>query len=242
MLKPKQNKKMVVIMLVFLLAVIIFASLTKRVGKEVEGIEKTEKISLPKEFIKGNLTVFDSIKTRRSIREYSEKPITLKELSTLLFATQGITSTNGWEKRAAPSAGALYPMETYIVVNNVDGLDKGLYHYIPDEHALEIIKLGDFGKDIRSIGLGQAPLEEAAVDFIWTAVFERTTKKYGERGIRYIHIEAGHISENLYLQANSMGIGVVAIGAFNDDAINKFLGVDGEKESVIYINAVGKKQ
>lgn len=200
------------------------------------------KISLPKDFVKGNLLVFDSIKTRRSIRDYSKEPITLNELSTLLFTTQGITSEIGWKKRAAPSAGALYPFETYIIVNNVKDLDKGLYHFIPEDRSIEIIKLGDFSEEIKSLALFQDPLAEAAVVFIWTAVFERTTRKYGERGIRYIHIEAGHISENLYLQANSMNLGVVAIGAFDDNGVNNFLGVDGKRESVIYMNAVGRKR
>ncbi len=201
-------------------------------------MKKESKISLPKDFVEGSLSAFDSIKTRRSVRDYSKQPLSLKELSTLLFTTQGITSDY---KRAAPSAGALYPMETYLVVNNVAGLEKGLYHYLVQEHALEVVKIGDFAQEVRKKGLNQAPLENAAVDFIWTAVSERTTKKYGERGIRYIFIEVGHVSENLYLQANSMDIGVVAIGAFDDQAINKFLGVDSEKETVIYINAVGKK-
>lgn len=197
------------------------------------------KIFLPKYFTKGKLFVFDSIVTRRSVRDYAEEPMTIKEISTLLYVTQGITAEG---KRAAPSAGALYPIETYLVVNNVKGLEKGLYHYIPEEHSLVIVKIGDLSADIKKAGFSQDPLEKAAVDFIWTAVFERTTEKYGDRGIRFIHLEVGHISENLYLQANSMGLGAVAIGGFSDEEVNAFLGVDGEKESVIYINVVGRKK
>jgi len=236
----KAGLKIFLIIFIFLLilfSIYIYLNLEK-MGKVDQQISGETKIFLPKEFIKGELLVFDSIKTRRSLRDYAKEPLSLRELSTLLFATQGITS--GY-KRAAPSAGALYPIETYLAVNNVEGLAKGLYHYLPQEHSLVIVKPGDFSREIRKYCLDQDPLENAAVNFIWSAVFERTTKKYEERGLRYIFMEAGHISQNLYLQANSMGLGVVAIGAFDDEKINQLLDIDSEKESVIYINSVGKK-
>ena len=234
-----KNSLIAILIFIILFSIYFYLNLAKIQKIDLnKQMESESKIFLPKDFIKGKLSVFDSIKTRRSIRDYSKQPVSLKELSTLLFATQGITSDY---KRAAPSAGALYPMETYLVVNYVAGLEKGLYHYLAQEHSLEIVKLGDFAQEIKEKCLNQAPLEDAAVDFIWTAVSERTTQKYGERGIRYIFIEVGHISENLYLQGNSMGLGVVSIGAFDDQAINEFLGVDPKKETVVYINAVGKK-
>jgi len=239
----RENRKLffwiLITLLVLIICLMVYYFLAFKDFKNQEIKIMGNKIFLPEHFIKGKLSVLESIKTRRSVRQYTDEPITTKELSTLLYATQGITSEG---KRAAPSAGALYPIETYIVVNNVKGLEKGLYHYVPEEHGLIIVKTGDLGNDIKKAGLSQDPLEKAAVDFIWTAVFERTTGKYGERGIRFIHLEVGHISENLYLQANSMGLGVVAIGGFSDEEVNAFLGVDGEKESVIYINAVGKKK
>lgn len=239
----KENKKIIFSILILLSMLIICliacpASFSDdSQGQEVKIIGN--KIFLPRHFIKGNLSVFDSIETRRSVRDYGDEPLTVKEISTLLYVTQGIT---GEGKRAAPSAGALYPIETYLVANNIEGLEKGLYHYVPEEHSLEIIKIGDFRNDIKKAGFLQDSLEKAAVDFIWTAVFERTTQKYGEKGVKFIYLEAGHISENLYLQANSIGLGAVSIGGFNDEEVNSFLGVDGEKESVIYINAVGRRK
>ena len=229
------NNKYLTIAIVLLLTIIFLVSIPRTA--EMEKSNK-ELILLPKDFLKGRLSVFDAIETRRSIRDYSEEPITMKELSTLLYTTQGITQKG---RRAAPSAGALYPIETYIIVNNVQELAKGLYHYVPGEHALRVVKSGDFGAIMRAMSLGQSSLEKAAVDFVWTAVFKRTTSKYDERGIMYIYMEAGHISENLYLQANSLGLGVVAIGAFDNNAVNEFIGVDGEEEAVIYINSVGNK-
>lgn len=199
-----------------------------------------ETIVLPRDFVKGNLSVFDAIVSRRSVREYADTPLTLEELSTLLFTTQGVTEPDG--KRAAPSAGALYPMETYAVVNNVDGLDSGLYHYLPQTHSLELLKRGEFGADMARLCVNQPWLSDAATDIVWTAVHSRTTSKYGQRGLRYIDMEAGHISENLYLQGNSIGLGVVAIGAFDEDGMNRFLGVDGKEESAVYVNAIGRRK
>jgi SagB-type dehydrogenase family enzyme len=198
-------------------------------------------ISLPKPDFKGE-AFEETLKKRRSAREYTEEPITLLELSLLLFAAQGITGREqGYELRAAPSAGALYPMETYVAAIRVDGLKPGIYHYAVASHALELVKSGDFRGKLTDASLGQEMVGQAAATFIITSIFERSTYKYGERGYRYAYIEAGHISQNLFLQATSLGLGSVCVGAFFDDKINKLIDVDGKKEAAIYIHCVGRK-
>ncbi|MFQ5957286.1 MAG: SagB/ThcOx family dehydrogenase [Candidatus Brocadiales bacterium] len=143
--------------------------------------------------------------------------------------------------RAAPSAGALYPLELYVVVNNVRGLERGLYHYNILEHSLELLKIGDFRRKIINCALHQEMTGKANVTFVLTGIFDRITWKYDERGYRYAYIEAGHISQNIYLQSISLGLGSVAVGAFYDESLNNFLGVDGKAEAAIYMHAVGKK-
>jgi SagB-type dehydrogenase family enzyme len=196
-------------------------------------------IKLPQPNYKG-IPVEEAIKKRRSVRSYSKKTLTLPQLSQLLFAAQGITEKSyGHDLRTAPSAGALYPMEVYLVVNNVEGLSRGIYHYTIQGHALELLKEGDFRKEITKAGLGQDMLGEAQVTFILSAVFERTRKKYGDRSLRYIYMEAGHISQNISLQAVSLGLGSVCVGAFYDEQVNRLIGLDGNTESAIYLQAVG---
>lgn len=200
-----------------------------------------EKIKLPEPNFKG-LTFEEAIRKRRSVRSYSKEALSLNEISQLLFSAQGITATYyGHRLRTAPSAGALYPFEIYLVTNRVEKFKSGIYHYLVEEHSLEIIKEGDFREKIKNAALGQEPVTEAGVVFILTAVFERTTRKYGERGIRYIHIEAGHIGQNILLQAVSLGLSAVPIGAFSDEQIDKLLGIDTKKHSTIYLIPVGKK-
>lgn len=197
------------------------------------------KIRLPPTTYKG-LPVEEAIRKRRSIRTYSKQPLKLSHLSSLLFSAQGITGKYyGTYLRASPSAGALYPIEIYVVVGNVEKLKPGIYHYNVLEHSLELLKEGDFRKKLRQAGLNQEMLEDAAVTFILTAIWERVTYKYDERGRRYAYMESGHISQNIYLQATSLGLGSVCVGAFFDDEVHKLLEIDGKKESVIYLHCVG---
>ncbi|WAC07580.1 MAG: SagB/ThcOx family dehydrogenase [Thermodesulfobacteriota bacterium] len=196
-------------------------------------------VKLPQPNYKG-IPVEEAIKKRRSVRSYSKKALTLPQLSQLLFAAQGITgSVSGFGLRAAPSAGALYPIEVYVVVNNIEALSQGIYHYNVQKHAVELLKEGDFRKEITNAGLWQDMLGDANVTFVLSAVFERTQRKYGDRSLRYIYMEAGHISQNIALQAVSLGLGSVSIGAFYDEQVNKLIGLDGSRESVIYLQAVG---
>ena len=145
----------------------------------------------------------------------------------------------GYEFRTVPSAGALYPIETYLSVNNVEGLEKGLYHYDIQAHALEELKVGSFSEKIAQAALGQKMLIDAPVVLIWTAIFERSKWKYAQRAYRYMYLDAGHIAQNLALSATSIGLGSCQIGAFFDDEINQIIGLDGVEESVLYLSVVG---
>ena len=199
-----------------------------------------KKIKLPKVVFRG-MNAEDAIAKRRSVRNYSNDPLSIPELSQLLFAGQGITGkTYGHPLRTAPSAGALYPFEIYVVVNNVQELGRGLYHYSVLDHSLELVKQGDFRSEITKAGLDQDMLGKAPVTFVFSAIFDRVRCKYGERGMRYVYIEAGHISQNISLQAVSLGLGSVPVGAFFDEKVNRLIEVDGVNEAAVYMQAVGK--
>ena len=196
-------------------------------------------VKLPKPDYEGD-SLEEALKDRRSIRDYSREPLALDQLSQLLFAAQGITGKKyGQTLRTTPSAGALYPFEIYIVVNNVKGLTQGIYHYAVIKHALELIKVGNFKQAITNAGMGQKVLGNSGVTFVLSAIFDRTRHKYSERGYRYAYLEAGHISQNIYLQSVSLGLGSVGVGGFNDEEFNKLIGVDGESEAAIHLHAVG---
>ncbi len=185
------------------------------------------------------LTVEQAIEGRRSERDYSGQPMSLGELSRLLHSAQGITEVKSGF-RAAPSAGALYPMEIYPVVHNVRELDAGIYHYAVKEHDLELLKTGDYRSQIMQAGIWQEFLGEANVCFVLTAIFQRTRWKYQERTYRYVLLEAGHIAQNLYLTATSIGLGACAVGAFLDEKLNTLLGINDKGEESLYIISVGK--
>lgn len=194
---------------------------------------------LPKPDHRG-MPLEEALSKRRSIRNYSKEPMPLSILSQLLFAAQGVTGKiYGHTLRTAPSAGALYPFEIYVVVNHVEDLPRGIYHYAIEPHALERVREGDFRGELTSAGLKQEMLGEANVTFAFAAVFDRIRHKYGERGFRYTYMEAGHISQNIALQAVSLGLGSVPVGAFLDEKINELIGVDGRREAVVYLHAVG---
>lgn len=187
-----------------------------------------------------SLSLVEVLKSRRSVRSFSPKPVSFDDLAFILWASTGVQRTeNDCEFRTAPSAGALYPIETYLVVNNVEGLEKALYHYNIEAHALEELKAGDFGGKIVHAALEQKRCAEAPVVLIWTAVFERMKWKYAQRGYRYVYLEAGHIAQNFASAATCISLGSCQIGAFFDDEVNQILGVDGLEESAIYLSIVG---
>jgi len=196
-------------------------------------------IELPGPKTVGTMSVEEAILRRRSIRNYANKPLSLEDISQLVWAAQGITDA-GQGFRSAPSAGALYPLEIYVVVgaNGVTGLADGVYRYDPEGHRLEGILMGDLRSRLADAALGQSPVREAPVCIVIAAVYERTTTKYGERGIRYVHIEAGHVGQNLYLQAVARGLGMVVIGAFQDDLVQSVLSLPAEQKP-LYIIPVG---
>lgn len=193
-----------------------------------------EKIFLPEPRLEGDMSVEEAIAKRKSIRTYKNQPTSIEELAQLLWACQGITHDN---KRAAPSAGATYPFEIFVVVGNVEGLKPGIYHYDPFEHSLTMIKEGDFRKDLQKAALNQRWVGDAAVDIVLVAFYERTTRYYGERGIMYVHMEAGHIGQNIYLQATALNLGTVAVGAFYEDDVARIIGTSGVP---LYIFPVGR--
>lgn len=198
-----------------------------------------EVIALPEPNYQG-IPLEEAIEKRRSVRNYSPEPLTLDQLSQLLFAAQGVTGEAfGLYLRSVPSAGALYPFEIYLVVNDVAGLARGIYHYSVLDHGVVLLRTGDYSSEITSAGLDQEMLGKADVIFILAAIFDRTRHTYGERGFRYVYIEAGHISQNIYLQAVSLGLGSVSVGAFLDEKANQLIEVDGETEAVIYLHPVG---
>ena len=197
-------------------------------------------IRLPEPGHRG-ITVEEALRERRSVREYSEKAVSMAELSELLFAAQGITGEiYGTDLRTAPSAGALYPMEVYVFAHSVEGLNPGLYHYRPRGHALDLIRKGNMRRKVSDAGLGQRPLQEAAVVIALTGVFNRTTGKYGERGIKYVLMEAGHVAQNVLLEVVSLGLGAVPIGAFNDEAFDQLIGLDSKNTGTLYLIALGR--
>ena len=201
------------------------------------------RVKLPRPQPLNALSLEEAIQRRRSIREYSPDPLSAEELSLLLHLTDGITARRyGIGFRSAPSAGALYPIEIYPIIRRVEGVAPGVYHYDVQEHALELLREGDFGAEMVRHCLGQQMPGDAAVTLVLTAVFQRTRWKYRERAYRYVMLEAGHIGQNVYLAAVAMGMGACAIGAFFDEPLNALLGVDGEEEAVVYVLTVGKRR
>lgn len=190
---------------------------------------------------KGGMPLWEAINRRRSLRNFKDSPMTKDVLSQLLWATQGIThEAVGFEFRAAPSAGALYPVETYLVNHNIEEIEPGIYHYGVQNHVLQQLKKGDFRESVARAALDQDMAFSANVVFIWTAVFQRSKWKYDQRAYRYVYLDAGHIAQNLALAAVSLNLGTCQIGALYDEEVNTLLGIDGEEESVLYMTVVGQ--
>lgn len=202
---------------------------------------KASKIKLEPPHKEGGMSLWQAIKKRRSIRNFRDEPVDQTTLSQLLWASQGITRESmGYEFRTCPSAGALYPVETYLVIHNIKGVGPGIYHYAVKDHELEQLQIGDFRNAVALASLDQDMAFAASVVFIWTAVFQRSKWKYNQRAYRYVYLDAGHIAQNLALAAVSLGLGTCQIGALYDDEVNSLLGIDGEEESVIYMTVVGR--
>ena len=194
-------------------------------------------IELPDPETQGSVPLETTLRKRRSVRSFKQEPLSLAAVSQLLWAAQGITSRYGF--RTAPSAGALYPLELYVAVGNVEKLETGIYNYTPREHGLILIEKGDRRAALARAALGQSPVSQAPVVFIIAAVPARTAVKYGQRSWRYVFQEAGHAAQNLCLQAVALKLGSVVIGAFSDPDIVKILKLK-EGELPVCIIPVGK--
>jgi SagB-type dehydrogenase family enzyme len=198
---------------------------------------KSETIKLPEPLQDSKTSVEKAILKRRSARSFKDSSLTLAEVSQLLWAAQGITSPRGL--RTAPSAGALYPLEVYIVAGNVDALLDGIYHYRPVRHELVRLRKGDKRTELCAAALGQTSVRNAAAVIVFAAVYEKTTVKYGDRGIQYVHMETGHAAQNVFLQAVPLNLGTVVIGAFYDDGVRKVLKMS-DREKPLYLMPVGR--
>lgn len=189
------------------------------------------RVILPQPRRAGRVAVEEALQRRRSVREFAEGPLSLQEVSQLLWSAQGTTDPRGL--RSAPSAGALYPLEVYLVTGEVLGLRRGVYRYEPGRHGLVLLRKGDQRGELCRAALGQPWVEKGAAILVITAVYDRTTRKYGKRGRRYVHMEAGAVAQSVYLQATALGLGTVAVGAFHDDRVRQALGLPPERQPLL---------
>jgi len=203
---------------------------------DVQTPERTAAVALPAPRLDGGVVLERALAERRSVREYARGVLTLPQVAQLLWAAQGVTHRNG--ARTAPSAGALYPLELYLVAGEVRDLAPGVYRYVPGKHQLVPIAAGDVRRGLCAAALAQECVAEGAVVFVFTAVERRTTRKYGPRGVRYVHIEVGHAAQNLALQATALGLGSVTVGAFDDVAVARLLHLP-KGEAPLYLVPVG---
>lgn len=212
----------------------ILAILFLAQSASIEGVQ----MKLPTPRLESSVSIEAALHERRSIREYADAPLALAGLAQLLWAAQGVTAVNGF--RTAPSAGALYPLAVYVLVGNVVDLPAGIYQYHPQGHTLSRIVEGDKRKELMHVALEQSALRDAAAVILIAAVYERTTAKYGTRGVRYVYMEAGHAAQNVYLQAISLDLGVVAIGAFDDAGVKRVAHLS-EREQPLYLLPIGRE-
>ena len=224
------------------LAVVLGCAPKAAPNKSTEAIPATSAqqrtLRLPEPRLQSEVSLEQAFHERRSTREYANVPLTLNEVAQLLWAAQGVTSE--WGGRTAPSAGALYPLEVYLVAGNVESLAPGVYKYNPGRHKLVTVRDGDVRGQLANAALGQRWVQEGAVDIVIAAVYERTTTKYGDRGVRYVHLEAGHAAENICLQAVALNLGVVTVGAFHDVLVKYIMGMPDD-EVPLYVIPIGKK-
>jgi SagB-type dehydrogenase family enzyme len=200
--------------------------------------EGTGVTPLPEPRGKSDRSVEECLSARRSIREYKEAPLTLAEVGQLLWAAQGLTGSDGY--RTAPSAGALFPLEVYLVAGRVEALAAGIYKYRPERHELILLAVGDRHQALARAALEQNCVRHGAATLVFSAVYERTTGKYGQRGIRYVHMEAGHAAQNVCLEATALGLGTVPVGAFDDASVKRIVKMP-DQETPLYLLLIGRK-
>ncbi|MCS7258309.1 MAG: SagB/ThcOx family dehydrogenase, partial [candidate division WOR-3 bacterium] len=186
--------------------------------------------------LKSEMSLEEALSIRRSVRQYKKEPLTLNDVSQLLWAAQG--QTTGWGGKTAPSAGAIYPLTVYLVVGEVIDLTPGVYRYLSNTHELEKISSKDVRKELAEAAWNQEYIQNAPINIVVAANYDKMIKRYGKRGVRYVDNEVGHVGQNVQLQGEALGLGSVIIGAFEDSAARSVLGI---KEEVVYIIPVGKK-
>ena len=194
-------------------------------------------VSLPAPPAAGAMSLEEALAHRRSVREFVPGALTLDEVSRLVWAAPGAT---GPGHRTAPSAGATYPLEVYLVAGDVKYLSAGVYRYLPGQHRLESVSSGDIRVPLAEAAVNQKWVSQAAMVVVIAAVYERTAARYGGRGERYVHMEAGHAAENLLLEATALGLGATPVGAFNDTEVARVLRLPAG-EAPLYLIPVGRK-
>ncbi len=203
-------------------------SLGLAMSSATTAMEIGQRIPLPDADLGQEMSIEEALEQRRSIRQFSRDGLALEDVSQLLWAAQGITSRRGF--RTAPSAGALYPLELYIVAGDVAGLSPGVYRYRSEKHDLVLEASGDQRRPLASAALDQSWVRRAPAVLVITGVYKRTMTKYGQRGRRYVHMEVGHAAQNVYLAATAQGLGTLMVGAFEDKEVKEALSLPADHE------------
>ena len=208
-------------------------------GKAESGSPAPEGISipLPEPALESDTSIEEALLQRRSVSEYAAGALTLQQVGQLLWAAQGINGPGG--KRTAPSAGAIYPLEIYVVAGNLEGVTPGVYKYKPDSHVLVKIVDGDRRESLVSACNGQKKVGRGAIDIVITGVYEKTKQRYGNRSTRYVQLEAGHAAQNICLQAVSLKLGTITVGDFDDSAVRQILNASKD-ETPLYVMPIGR--
>jgi len=244
-------KKLLLLLLLGLIILTLLSGCDRQVAERYD--RESELVSmdnslftyvLPAPVTDGETSVESALANRRSHRNFQDRTISMEQLSQMLWAAYGITLPLPNEPhlrgglRTTPSAGAMYPLEIYVIVGNVEGLEPGVYRYISDGHKIVRVVDGDIRGELSEAALGQRMVREAPATIFYSAVFERMTARYGERGIRYVYMEIGHSAQNVYLQAEALGLGTCAIGAFIDSEVRRLLQLP-EDEQPLYLMPFG---
>ncbi len=242
------KKNLKIFLILFFIIIVIIASWFSFFRSELFNNQRdqgardenmTDTINLPDPKKTSDNSLEELIKDRRSERSFSQDALEVEEVSQLLWSAQGITEEVN-NLRAAPSAGALYPLDVYVVVSNCRGLDPGVYKYLPEKHSLKPVRTGDFSRPLAESALSQMFVAEAPLNLVISGDYSITKNRYGDRGEQYVHIEVGHVSQNIFLQAESLGLGTVPIGAFDEGDVMDILDLDSNK-TPFYIMPIGKK-
>jgi SagB-type dehydrogenase family enzyme len=237
----ERKQKLVLIILIIIFIGVVSAYYFSESNKTVYTTRQIiSYISLPTPALTGNLSVEAAIKNRRSVRQYSNQSVTLANVSQILWAAQGITDTQN-NLRAAPSAGQVYPLEVYVIAGpNVSGLQEGVYHYVPSNNTLEMYMNGDLRSDLAGIANGQPWVKQAQLDILITGDYQKMIDKYPDKALstRFVDLEAGHAGENIYLQAEALGLATVSLGSFNENQLIQRFELPSN-ETPLYIFPIG---